>query len=132
MKLKSYNSQNLPVSSKTKPALYINSKAGLLHFNATAALKLGLKNGDAVEFHQDEDSENDWFISKSKSGFVVRDKDKASADKGVAFNNTTLAKLLFEKLGYKKQTGSVLIGAEPVKNEKVEYWPLITAYLFKS
>lgn len=132
MKLKTYNSENLPVSSKSKPTMYINQKSGVFHFNANACERLKLKAGESIEFHQDEENNKDWFISKSNSGFAVRNKDKSSDSMGVTFNNTTLAKLLFEKLEYNEQSGTVLIGSEAVKIGKIEYYPIITSYLFRT
>lgn len=132
MKLKTYNTENLPNISHSKAGLYINSKAGLFHLNKTAVERMGLKDGDCIEFHQDEDGENDWYITKSKDGFALRNKGKDTDQLGLTFNNTALAKLMFEQLKYTKQTGRCLVAAEPVKHNKNEYWPLITAYLFKS
>jgi hypothetical protein len=133
MKLKTYNTENLPSINHSKAGLYINSKAGLFHLNRTAVERMGLKDGDCIEFHQDEDSEEwDWYISKSKGGFALRNKGKDTDELGLTFNNKALAKLIFEQLKYVKQTGRCLVAAEPVKHNKIEYWPLITAYLFKS
>lgn len=132
MKLKSFNQENLPTSSKSKPGIYINSKAGMFHISATAAEKLGLKDGDSIELHQDEENERDWYLSKSKKGFALRNKKKDSDEFGLIFNNVSLAKLIFESLGYQAQTGRCLFGAEPTVIKSVAYWPVITANLFKS
>lgn len=132
MKLKSFNPETLPVSSKGKPAMYINSKAGMFHISATAAEKLELKEGDSIELHQDEEQPQDWYLSKTKKGFGLRNKKKGSDEQGLNFNNTALAKLIFESVGYKAQTGRVLFGAEPTVIKSVAYWPVITANLFKS
>lgn len=132
MKLKSYNPETLPVSSKGKPAMYLNSKAGMLHISAAAAEKLGLKEGDFIELSQDEDEPQDWYLSKTKKGFGLRNKKKGSAEQGLIFNNTALTKLIFESVGYQEQTGRVLFGAEPVTVNKVDYWPVITSNLLKN
>ncbi len=129
MKLKSYNPETLPVSSKGKPAMYLNSKAGILHISAAAAEKLGLKEGDFIELSQDEDEPQDWYLSKTKKGFGLRNKKKGSAEQGLIFSNKALTKLIFESVEYDQKSGRCLFGAEPVTLKNVDYWPIITASL---
>lgn len=128
MKLKTFNQANLPKADRCSTKLYINSKTGLFHFNRSASEKLGLTSGDTVEFHQDEDEPSDWYISKSKSGFLIRNKAKGDdATSGTMFNNSALANLIFSTIDAPALMGSCLIGAEPQKEGNVEYWPIITA-----
>ncbi len=129
MKLKFFNPENLPISTKGKPAVYINAKAGMFHISAIAAEKMGLKEGDSVELSQDEENTSDWYLSKSKKGFALRNKMKGSAEQGLIFNNVTLAKMIFESVEYDQKSGRCLFGAEPVTVKSVDYWPIITASL---
>lgn len=129
MKLKFFTPDNLPVSTKGKPAIYINAKVGMLHISSIAADKIGLKEGDFIELSQDEESLSDWYLSKSKSGFALRNKKKGSSEQGLIFNNVALAKMIFESVEYNSNSGRCLFGAEPVKVKSVEFWPIITASL---
>lgn len=132
MNLKTFNQETLPTSSKSKAGMYINTKAGMFHISKAGAEKLGLKDGDLVELHQNEDDKAEWFISKSKKGFSLRNKQKGSDENGLIFNNTVLAKIIFESIECKNQAGRCLFGSEPQKIKGVEYWPVITASLNKA
>ena len=127
MKLKSFNPTNIPASTKSGiPKIALNSKSGTISFTKFACEKLGLKlTGAQIEFFQDEKNKEDWYISESKVGFVLRAKD----DKSMLFNATFLVKSIFESKEYLHHTGHVLIAAEPVKINNVDHWPLITSTL---
>lgn len=133
MKLKTFNEDNLPKVDRSSPKVYLNSKTGIIHFNRAASARIGFVAGDGVEFHQDEEEPSDWYVTKSKVGFKLRNKGKEDDDSlGVTFNSSSLARLIIESVTDKVQMGSCGVAAEPNKVGKVEYWPLITAKLTAS
>lgn len=126
MKLKSFNPETIPQNSRQGIAkVNLNSKSGTITFNKTAVEKLQFSGGVKVEFFQDEEEDGDWYFTQTKTGFNVRMK----TDNSMIFNSTFLIKKIFDSMAYEKHTGTCMIGAEPVKHDKVSYWPLITSTL---
>ncbi|MCA6489109.1 MAG: hypothetical protein IM551_03680 [Chitinophagaceae bacterium] len=127
MKLKTFNAETFTnVSRSTKPFISANAKSGLLSLNRAAVKELSVKAGDQVHFHQDEDSPENWYIEKVKSGgFELRTYGKRDA---LAFNSSMLARTIFESVDCYEKYGRLIIG-EPVKEGKQTFFTLITASL---
>ena len=132
MKLKVYNTNNLPKQERGAPYIHANSKTGLMRITTQAAERMGLKSGDKLAFAQDEDEPTDWYAFKSPEGFEVREGSEKKPGYGLLFNNTSIVRLIFESVAYEGTSGRMMIGAEPVKSGKVDHWPVITAGLKNS
>lgn len=129
MNLKTYNAENCRASRSNRPVIGINVKSGVFSINREAADLMGLKSGDKVEIHQDQDNEGDWYLAKSNGvGFPVR-MPKDDAARVLVFNNTRLCRAIADSVVYTGRSGKLLVGTDPVTYEKVKYWPLITANL---
>jgi|LakMenEpi03Aug12_release.lakeMendotaPanAssembly.Ray.scaffolds.fasta_scaffold1068438_1 hypothetical protein len=125
MKLKTFNAENTFSQRQTKPFIQVSQKTGLFGFNKAVNEILELKSGDQIQFHQDEENPDEWYIEKVKQGgFTLRDY-KA---KSLLFNNTTLARKIFESVECEKRSGRLIIG-EQVKVGKQTFFTLITASL---
>ncbi|GHE65150.1 hypothetical protein [Roseivirga thermotolerans] len=79
MKLKTYSPQNLPVVITGQPLIRINVKSGLISFSKMAVKELGISSSHGLQFHQDEDRPQDWYVSISAYSepdcFSIRVKD---------------------------------------------------------
>ena len=127
MKLKTFNAETFTnVSRSTKPFIYANAKSGLLSFNKAAVKELSVNPGDQVQFHQDEETPENWYIEKVKSGgFELRAYGKRDA---LAFNSSMLARTIFESVECFDKYGRMIIG-ESIKVGKQTFFTLITASL---
>ena len=125
MRTKTYNPTSTPTRVWRAPAIGVTLRTGVFTLNRAAINKLDLKSGDMVQFHQDEDSPEDWYIEKVKgNGFVLREAGKSS----LCFNSKPLALSIFESVAYEKPTGRMPIGEEYIHG-KSHLWAVITAKL---
>ena len=126
MQLKTFNSENVLPVRESKPCIHINTKTGLFNFSIGACEMIGLKPGDRVSFHQDEEEPTDWYLEVTKNGFELRAK--ANVTKGMLFNSSVMARELVYSV-QEVQSGRVLISSQPISVNKKTLWPLITASL---
>ncbi|MEI8111143.1 MAG: hypothetical protein WCH59_09155 [Chitinophagia bacterium] len=125
MKLKTFNAENTFSQRQAKPFISVSAKTGLFAFNRGAYELLALKSGDHVQFHQEEDSPENWYIEKVKDGgFTLREYKETS----LLINNTTLARTIFDSVDSEKMAGRLIIG-EQVKIGKQTLHTLVTASL---
>lgn len=131
MKLKAFNSETCIVKRAGKPAMGINFKIGLFRFNRECCEQLSLSAGDKVSLHQDEDEPGDWYLLiKDDKGFELRAKENVT--NGLLFNNTSLARQIAESCECIDKSATLSFAKEPVKHDKKNYWPIITAALKKA
>jgi hypothetical protein len=125
MKLKTFNTENTYSQRESKPFILVSQKTGLFGFNKAVNQLLALKAGDQLQFHQDEENPDEWYLEKVKQGgFTLRDY----KEKSLLFNNTTLARKIFESVECEKRSGRLIIGAE-LKVGKQTLHTIITASL---
>lgn len=130
MKLKAFNSETcVSVRTRTtKASIGINTKTGFCRINKIFCEKVGIKNGDKISFHQDEEAKEDWFLLvNDPMGFEVRERKTISG--GLVFGNTTLVRKITESVAFEGLSGQVLLASEPIIEDEKKYWPLITASL---
>ncbi|WPV66314.1 hypothetical protein [Chitinophaga sp. LS1] len=126
MNLKTFNSENVTPIRESKPCVHFNTKTGLFNFSIGACTLIGLKDGDRVSFHQDEEEPTDWYLEVTKNGFELRAKENVT--KGMLFNSSVMARALVYSVQEVK-SGRVLIGSEHITINGKTLWPLITASL---
>ena len=127
MKVKIFNTENVPTVRKTTPTIYLNYKSGLISINKSSSELMGLKDGDGVEFAQDEEEPESWYIFKSKSGgaFVLRE------DNGKFMtNNSGIVRRILDSLSINFSC-SPRIALEPEKINKVDMFAILTASITK-
>lgn len=130
MKLKKIAPSNTAVVRSTTSFISINMR-GIICFNKTAFEALGLQDGCACIFHQDEDEPSDWYVEfVEEDGYILRDLGKAS--KGLAFNSKASADLIAQSLCDMKgvdidnvRSLSIRIATEPTKHEGKELYALL-------
>jgi hypothetical protein len=132
MKLKEFNAENTTTlrgaGVNATPKIGLNTKVGLFNFNKPACELMGLKKGDQIIIHQDEEDPENWFLEKVKQkGFTLRDKENVT--KGLLFNNTTLARAIGASVSFTGQSGRILIAGKPTEFEKRKLWGLLTSSL---
>jgi hypothetical protein len=124
MKFKTFNATNVVAAPKKEKTASIScwSKSGSFRFNKTAIDLLQLKIDEQLEFAQDEEKPENWYLMKTKeNGFVVVDK------KGYSIQNSKLAKLMLASMNGKLdgiKNIQIKIIDQPVKVDANEFWPL--------
>jgi len=121
--MKIFNAANTIAGKVSKtPHIAFSSKSGVFRFNKQAVDLMGLKINDQLEFAQDDEKPENWFLTKAKeNGFELRDKN------GLTFNNSQVAGLIVASLNGKAngaKNHKIKVIAQPVKLEGKEYWPL--------
>lgn len=73
MKLKKFNREQCKIRMTGKPQIRV-STTGTFAFNLLAGTKLELKEGQKLNFYQDEDRPKDWYFEKTteQDGLVIR------------------------------------------------------------
>lgn len=124
MKLKAYNKANCAGVHSGAASIRINKRVGLISLSKEASDRIGIKPGCRIELLQDEDRKEDWYVTTDLGGdgFPVRGKE----NNGVSFNSTSLAKAMLNSLNWDDPGATIMVGAEPVKHDGMELWPLIT------
>ena len=123
MKLTTFDAENM-VSQRKGDAMISVSRKGASSVSKAAALRMSWGGGDLISFHQDDETPEDWYISLSKSGFILRD-DKGGG--GLAFNNTAMANAFLDALGVEEDRAAFFIASEPIIENKVKYWAVMTS-----
>jgi hypothetical protein len=127
MKLKTFNTTNVTSNRSFSPSIGVNSKTGLFNINPSACEKIGLKEGTCVQFHQDEDDPENWYLEIVKdNGFTLRKNENIT--KGTFLNCSYIARKIFDSVGYIEMSGRLKIG-ETVTIGKRDLVTLITAGL---
>lgn len=130
MKLKTFNAYNMQKGAKNfRPFITLNIKSGVITVNRGAAELMGIKQGDGVQLHQDEDDPESWYIEKTKNGgFNLRhNKSKTT----LMFNNCSLVREIFQSMEYHANKTKISIGEE-ITVGKQTIFTLITAPLKNS
>lgn len=128
MKLKQFTPDSFSNTRTISPAISVSTKSGLFAINRAAADLIGLKAGDAVTFHQDEEDTGNWFIEKVREGgFLLRNKDEKVST--LFFNNVSMAKEIFKSVDYQQISGRLLVAGKPTKVAKQTLFGLLTGTL---
>lgn len=110
MKLKTYNTQlgNFP-RTHGKPVISINGQHGLFSLSGKFITEIGinLEEYPYVNFHQDHDRPEDWYVefTKDSTGFKLR------KSKGAAFNCSGLARYILRSAGLDEKKSHILLMA---------------------
>ena len=103
------------------------SKNGLIRFSQGAVELMAIKAGDQVQFCQDEDEPENWYVEVvKKGGFPLRDAYGNGG--GLLTNASGIKRLLFESVNYLGGSGTLPIG-EQVLHPKRTFYTLITGFL---
>jgi hypothetical protein len=135
MKLKRYNRQN-SLSKKEGISSIRIAESGMISISATLYSKLnpGHKSDIYLEFLQDEESPEDWYIvlSDEKIGFRVRNK---SEQKSFMFNSASLCRKLITQVQPPSSTDTrftLRVKEDPIEIEGIKKaWLIITKPLNK-
>lgn len=126
MKLKIFNQANAGSNVRASKPFFTFSKHGSVSITREAARILGIKANDQVQFYQDEDVPENWYVGiVKKDGFVVR---QMTSDTGLVFNAANVKRLLFDSVNYVGNTGRVYIG-EKIEFQKQTLYTLVTGFL---
>ena len=124
MKLRVINRNNKPrIDRAEKPFLYI-SKTGLISLNKSLVDLLKLDIGDQIQFLQDEEDPQTWYLEVvNKDGFVLRDAHQKV--KRLLTNSSVVVTTLFESFDELPRNVRLPIG-EPITLQGRRFYTLIT------
>lgn len=120
MNLKKYNRSDCKFMPSGKPTIRISVK-GTFCLNKAAAVALNLKPGDKITFLQDQDTQIDWFIEKTKEqdGLILRNQ----ASGALVLNAQPIAKKFLASIKKDGASTTCIVATNPV-DEK--YYAIIT------
>jgi hypothetical protein len=129
MKLRTFTPENCkPDPPKTAPKTPRGScgKTGLFYLSASALVKMGLKQGDQVQIHQDEKNSEDWYLSPGAPGFTLSSS-SSKVKQGSYFSKYKLRAriLLSVNRGGCKKTMTFLIGEANEGPNGIQLWPIL-------
>jgi hypothetical protein len=126
MPLKFFNAETTPNLRKaTKPPdIAISYKGGGFRINRPMCEFLGIAQEDQLEFAQDEENEQNWYVAKVKEkGFEL--KERKSTSGGLVFNNTSLAHTMLKSAKIPDGApGKIIVTAKPLKLQGMLLYPL--------
>jgi hypothetical protein len=128
MDLVSFTKETVPVTRRG-PAFISFSRKAASSISKTAAVMMDMEAGSLIGIHQDKDEPENWYVSLAEDGFELRTN---SSGQCIIFNNAALANMLLDYLEIPGERVTFLIGKEPVEEDGVKYWPILTAKPFKN
>lgn len=123
MKLITFDATNTLNYRRGEATIRFNKK-GPNSISTEACKNLGLKDGDCIAIHQDDENPSDWYISADSNGFKLRLQSAQS--KGLYFNSAAIANTILDALGV-EEISKVFKMGEIVTVKKVNYYTIITA-----
>lgn len=127
MNLKCFNTENVKDHKPRRKAFLTFQKNGMCRLSHEAAAIMNVKAGSQLQFHQDEDEQQNWFVEVvKKDGFTIRESSTSSS--GLLFNAASIRRLIFQSLNYNGENARIYLGEE-VQYEKRILFTLVTAKL---
>lgn len=124
MKLKTYD-ERMSKKRPTKPTIYF-SKYGLITLSTSFCERAGLKPGDCVLVHQDEDEPTDWYLSKAIEGFELRNATKNT--NALCFNSQKVCYEFRDSMELNhNESHSFYMATEPNVVNKEHYYAILTS-----
>lgn len=132
MKLKIYNAENSAIYRQNVPVVRLNVKSGLLAFSAAAVEKMNLSPGKGIVIANDEESPRDWFIhiTPDPAAYKLRTAGGKSKRGFLFCNSTAIVRSVFSSLKIESTSIGFMISQQPIIEQGLEYWLIITAKPF--
>jgi len=103
-------------------------KSGVFHFSNDFIKESGFKQGDRIDFYQDEDRPKDWYIVQNETGQLTLRQQALL--RGLVFNSQFMAKKIKESIGFDiEKSINLPIG---LIDEGNQVYPIITAKFIKN
>lgn len=123
MELLVLNQRNATSTRMRKPTVRFSRKSGVINISKSAWEKMELSEKSRLSFCQDKRNPSDWYIrTDDPEGFETRE---TSSDQHV-FNSMTVVNYILDSCSVAK-TCAFTIGSEPVEENGVKYWAIITS-----
>ena len=124
MKFKRYNETTFPKGVNSGTPSISFSKAGTITLNSVAVKALQINDKTRIEFIQDEDRPEDWYILKSSDGgYTLRQQTEKST--AVMIQNKGLITHIAHEL-QRSAPFRCLVSVQCVHIDDMELWPIIT------
>ena len=127
MNLKAFNTENVKDHKPRGKAFISFHKNGMCRLSDEAAAIMQVQPGSQLQFNQDQDNPENWFMEVvKKDGFTVREASSSSS--GLLFNAASIKRMIFESLNYQGENARIYLGEE-VQYQKRILYTLVTAKL---
>ncbi len=124
MKFKRYNETTFPKGATSGTPNISFSRSGTITLNSVAVNALQINAEERIEFIQDEDNPEDWYILKSSDGgYTLRQQTEKTT--AVMIQNKGLITHIARELGHAVPFGC-LVSVQCVHIDDMELWPIIT------
>lgn len=124
MKLKSYNQKNASKLRVGRLSVRFTKKGAIL-FSAKATKLICIDKDSYIEFLQDEDSPQDWYIKKSNEEIGLRCRHAANSS--IMVNSAIVSNKILESINNINESVGFLISKKPIKVDDEELWLIITS-----
>lgn len=130
MELLRYDTANCPTKTgrHTKAFFRVGKKDGTVRLSKPLVELLCIKYGDRVEFYQDQNKKENWYIAKGSdqaNGFIIK---KSNAT--LMFSNKAFVFALSEQLGTDEVSYKMQVSKHPVElKDGLCVFPIITKSL---
>lgn len=131
MKLKTFDRSNSYGARSSEPTISL-MKNGAISFSSGATKMIGLEVAGKVQFHQDEESPSDWYISKSDDvdAFDIRGKSEKKNPYFMIIVNKIKSQIGLDAVDVPIR---LKILRQPTEIEGISYWCIVTkAPIYKS
>lgn len=132
MKLKSYNMTNAASIGRVgKSSVRVNTQSGAISFSKLSIESIGLVDSLEIEFLQDEDKPQDWYVKKSSNGngFPIRIK---SGQRSISIvQSTHIAREIFKSLKLEQTSAMFYMSQTPIELEGSKLYAIITRSVIK-
>ncbi|MCO6367880.1 hypothetical protein GBO34_00945 [Roseivirga pacifica] len=133
MNLEIFNSSNVASIPAGKPTVRINTKAGMFSFSNTVAHKLKLTHPTYIEFAQDKDRPEDWYLVMASADNEKAFKLRFDKDERFNLNSTAMARKIQQSIPAAKELNSfyMIVSTEAIEIDGRKIYALITKSISK-
>lgn len=99
----------------------ITFSRGRVNITTKAAKTIGVQAGDRVQFYQDQNNEENWFVGKVETGGYELVPMSEMSKRSLKFESSKLIRKIFDSVEYQEKRGSAPIGESVNLEDKTLY-----------
>lgn len=130
MKFKEHNTTTTGAAGHYSMPTINFGKAGNITISKVAREAMNLTPGDKIDFIQDEEKPQDWYIKVGTlNGFKVRNLAAAAGSRGLGFSCKNLVREVARSLNISEKVSfKCIMSIQPFRVEEMDFdlWPIIT------
>lgn len=121
MKLIEFTIKNTDTTPKTPYSVRFSLRSNNA-VNKSAAQLIGLLDGDRIVIAQDQHPPNEWYLSKGKGGWQVRENARGA----MTYHTRSLSRSILSSLAIKVATATFFLSEDPIELNGKHYWLIKT------